>query len=781
MASSAGRIDLGVASETPLHLPNIGGYEIVGLLGTGGMAQVLLGRQVGPNGFERPVVVKRILPHLVRRQSFVDMFLDEARTIASIRHPNVVNIHDFRHQDGELFMVMEYLEGETTASLRRRLNHRDERMPLSLWCHIFAETCAGLHSAHQAVNESGLPLNLVHRDVSPPNILVTYDGAVKLIDFGIAKSDYRSSQTDAGHIKGKYAYMSPEQARGKPLDARSDIFSLGVVMFELTTGRRLFKRNTELLTVQAVCNDPIPDPRAYWPDYPQPLIDICIRALARDPTERYQSALELRRDLLAVLRADESASVPEELISVFMQDMFEDRIELKRGLLQRVRDGERFDTFSSTTDSVVEVSTLMTGALPNLPAGPKTSEAPRLSDDEVEVTPLPERIWQRYALLPAALAAMVLVVLMLTDNRRAARTQAVAPEPTEIALEFASVPSGAAVRIGEETVGRTPTTVQWPKGETPIEVTLQQDGFEPWTTVLKPSRDVLIKGHLTAAIAHVPHEDAQPAQDKKKRIRRKARKASRASTAAKKAAPKGAEAAMRSASSSDVAAPSRRAGASVDVRSSKPSRARDADARRGPAGSERNGGPTLAPSSPKSADTPRADAPTAADSSSATESPRAADVPRPDSPSATPPPTKSPPGDRSGDGRQPEKEPAKAALPAPSKPDEDGSPPRAQPPRPSEAPANDQPPRDTRPNKRSVEPSDEQKNAAPEGSNAAPEGSTDDEDPPPQAPVRDADEAANNEPAPARDADEAANNEPAPARDADEAANNEPAPATNDM
>ena len=479
------------------------------------MAQVLLGRQTGPNGFERPVVVKRILPHLVRRQSFVDMFLDEARTIASIRHPNVVNIHDFRHQDGELFMVMEYLEGETTASLRRRLQARGERMPDALWCYIFAETCAGLHAAHQATNEMGLPLNLVHRDVSPPNILVTYDGAVKLIDFGIAKSDHRSSHTDAGHIKGKYAYMSPEQARGRPLDARSDIFSLGVVMFEMTTGRRLFKRETELDTVQAVCNEPIPDPKSYFPDYSPDLGRICMRALARDPAERYQSALELRRDLLALVRADDTLPLPEELIGLFMQDIFEDRIDLKRGLLHRVRHGEKFDTFSSPTDSMIGVSTLMTGALPEAASKDRKDEHEALPSAVRPILPPPEsnsppRAWNSTTLIYIGFAVIIGLLLAVAAQPREETVAAPPPPPPaapppppvvvlneRVTLEFSSDPLGATVNIGGTAVGETPLELAWDRSEDAIELTFERDGYQPWTAEVTPSRDVFVKGHLT--------------------------------------------------------------------------------------------------------------------------------------------------------------------------------------------------------------------------------------------------------------------------------------------
>jgi serine/threonine-protein kinase len=215
----------------------------MGQLAVGGMATVLLGRLTGPRGFEHSVVIKRILPHLAAVPELVDMFVEEAQIVASIRHPNVVHVHELGHDRDELFLVMEYLEGESVGGLMRRLITRQEQLDLQLAIHIVAEACAGLHAAHELKDADGKKRGLVHRDISPQNVFVTYSGEVKVLDFGIAKVANSGTKTEAGHLKGKLQYMSPEQCLQKPLDRRSDVFALGIVLYELTTGRRLFKRD----------------------------------------------------------------------------------------------------------------------------------------------------------------------------------------------------------------------------------------------------------------------------------------------------------------------------------------------------------------------------------------------------------------------------------------------------------------------------------------------------------------------------------------------------------
>ncbi len=239
----------------------IGRYQILGLLGTGGMAEILLARLSGPSGFERPVVIKRILPHLAREKRFRDMFTDEARIVAGIRHQNVVHVNELGLEGDELYMVMEYLEGESAASLARRLASSRKLLNFGLCAHIMAEMAAGLHAAHEMRHPDGTPQNLVHRDVSPANVFVTYAGEAKILDFGIAVAADRVSRTEAGQVKGKYAYMSPEQCQGAQLDRRSDIFSMGTVLYEVSTCRRLFKRASDMLTLQAICGEDVVPPR----------------------------------------------------------------------------------------------------------------------------------------------------------------------------------------------------------------------------------------------------------------------------------------------------------------------------------------------------------------------------------------------------------------------------------------------------------------------------------------------------------------------------------------
>ncbi|MEQ8891109.1 MAG: serine/threonine-protein kinase, partial [Sandaracinaceae bacterium] len=263
------------------NLPRrLGRYDIVGRLGAGGMAEILLGRISGPSGFERPVVIKRILPHLHGLREFVDMLLDEGRIAARIGHPNVVQVQELTHEREDLYLVMEYLEGEAASGLARRARARRLRLLPTLCAYIVAEACAGLHAAHELRSPDGELLDVVHRDVSPQNLFVGYDGTVKVLDFGIAKAAGRITRTEAGMLKGKFEYMSPEQARGDALDRRSDVFALGIVLYELSTQHRLFRRASHTETLRAVIGAEVPPPSEIDPSYPAVLEEVCLRALS---------------------------------------------------------------------------------------------------------------------------------------------------------------------------------------------------------------------------------------------------------------------------------------------------------------------------------------------------------------------------------------------------------------------------------------------------------------------------------------------------------------------
>jgi serine/threonine-protein kinase len=282
-----------------------GKYSLLRKLAEGGMAEVFLARQAGLEGFEKLVVLKRILPALSKEENFLKMFLNEARVAARLNHPNVVQIWDLGKIEDLYFIAMEFVHGEDLREVFAVSDSLKRPPTPGLVCRILADTLAGLHYAHTRASPDGRPLGLVHRDVSPQNVLVTYEGSVKLVDFGIAKATGATSeQTQAGLFKGKFAYMSPEQSRGKNLDARSDVFSVGILMWELLTWRRLFKRQTEMATLIAVAEDAVPSISRFVKGLPEELDRICQRALARSLDERYGSAQDMRADLEALIRSE---------------------------------------------------------------------------------------------------------------------------------------------------------------------------------------------------------------------------------------------------------------------------------------------------------------------------------------------------------------------------------------------------------------------------------------------------------------------------------------------
>jgi eukaryotic-like serine/threonine-protein kinase len=278
-----------------------GRYEVVRKLASGGMAEVFLARSKGPQGFSKTLVLKQILPHLAEDESFVQMFLAEAKIAALLSHPNIVQIFDFGELDGAYFLAMEYVEGVDLRRLCKSLNRQKLSIPPEIAARIFSDVCQGLEYAHEFRHpHTGEPLNLVHRDLSPDNILVSTSGSVKLLDFGIAKAGSVVDVTRSRVLKGKYSYMSPEQIRGETLDARSDLFSLGIVLYELLTGRKPFVSVTGdegLGTMNAVLTSTPAKARELRPDLPPALEDILKMALAKPRDGRYQTCRQLQEDL----------------------------------------------------------------------------------------------------------------------------------------------------------------------------------------------------------------------------------------------------------------------------------------------------------------------------------------------------------------------------------------------------------------------------------------------------------------------------------------------------
>jgi serine/threonine protein kinase len=276
----------------------IGKYVVLKKLAEGGMAEIYLATSQGAEGFEKEVVIKRIRSFLASDPGFVDMFIAEARLASRLNHANVVQIFDFAKHEDTYYLAMEYVRGCTLWDLRKKCKDLMESMPPVLVAHIGAEVARGLHYAHR-LKVNGEPLYLVHRDVTPHNVLISFDGAVKLTDFGIAKAG--NKLTSPGMLKGKFAYMSPEQSRGESVDVRTDVFALGIVLWEMLTGGRLFDGDTELAVLRAVQQSTVTPPSRLNPDMPEELNAVVMKALERDPEARYQTAGELERALVQVV------------------------------------------------------------------------------------------------------------------------------------------------------------------------------------------------------------------------------------------------------------------------------------------------------------------------------------------------------------------------------------------------------------------------------------------------------------------------------------------------
>lgn len=261
------------------------------------MAEIFKGKALDLHGIERPVVIKRILPNISASPEFVDMLIDEAKIAVMLSHGNIAQVYDLGKVGDDYFIVMEYVDGKTLSQIMKRLRTEGQLIPIAYAAAICAEVAQGLDHMHSKMDEQGNPLHIVHRDISPQNIILSTGGTIKIIDFGIAKAKTKVSTTDSGILKGKFAYMSPEHAEGERLDHRTDIFSLGVILHELLTGQRLFKGKNNAETIRKVKKARVPIPSEIRPEIPSMLDNIVKKALEKNRTQRYQSARDLAQDL----------------------------------------------------------------------------------------------------------------------------------------------------------------------------------------------------------------------------------------------------------------------------------------------------------------------------------------------------------------------------------------------------------------------------------------------------------------------------------------------------
>lgn len=312
-------------AEAGRSLGRIGHYTILRRLATGEMAEIFLARVVGLAGFEKLVVVKRMLPQLLHDAELVALFLHEARLAALLQHSNVVQVFDVGVVEDSYFFAMEFVHGKDARQILKAAADRRVQIPLDVALTIVRDVCAGLHYAHEKLGQDGKPLGIIHRDVSPSNVLVSYDGGVKLVDFGIAKARSRTTQTGASRVRGTISYMSPEQWRSKPLDRRSDLFSLGIVLYELTTTSRLFRGSKDFAVMRKVMEEPVPSPSSVRPDYPPGLAAIVEKALDRDRDLRYASAEQLQMDI-ETFAVEHRLTLSAGRVAHFLETLFAEQI-----------------------------------------------------------------------------------------------------------------------------------------------------------------------------------------------------------------------------------------------------------------------------------------------------------------------------------------------------------------------------------------------------------------------------------------------------------------------
>ncbi len=511
----------------------VGRYELLHRLGHGGMATVYLGRAVGTAGFEKLVAVKVIHPHLANEPDFVEMFLDEARIAARIRHPHVVEILDLGREDDVFFMVMEYVEGDTLASLVKELRKAGELLPVAVVLQVVADACEGLAAAHDLVDPDGVPYHLVHRDVSPHNLLVGLDGRVRVVDFGIMKAAGKRSTTLTGQLRGKLPYMSPEQARGQPIDRRTDLFALGAVLWELCTNERLFAGETDSEILTRVCDCQVPEITTLRNDLPPELVRVVQRSLAPDLERRYRDAHEMLRDVRAALRAckGDDDDDPRDALGRVMKRYFDARIEYVRAAA-RGRGIER-PAEQGRRSSVVELGGAARSAVDGLadPLRTPTSVIPGRSSSGLRdfpevptaLTPAPSksRPWMLWVGLPMLGAAAAILAVSL--DQRKTEVQAAAPGPVAEPVVLAegtssgeesatvkwwlkSVPPGATVTIdGQRQARPTPAIVEVPRGDEPLTVRFELAGYQPHEELFAPLASA------NHSVRLVPIEVEQPA------------------------------------------------------------------------------------------------------------------------------------------------------------------------------------------------------------------------------------------------------------------------------
>jgi serine/threonine-protein kinase len=469
-----------------------GKYTLLRKLAAGGMAELFLALHRSVAGFEKLVVIKRILPLMNQDRQFIDMLLHEARVAATLSHPNIVQTFDVGQVDGMFFIAMEHIHGEDIRTIVRQMKKANEsEFPIEHALHIVLGLCAGLAYAHDKRDLDGKLLGIVHRDISPQNIVVTFTGDVKVVDFGVAKSLHATEESKGGQLKGKVPYMSPEQAGGEEIDHRSDIFAAGVILFELTTGKRLFKGASEYDTLKLICESEYPMPSDVAQGYPAELERIVMKALAKNRDARYQSARDMQGELEAFIRAERLPVSPVSMAK-WMEKLFADKLdEQKAAMLDIKQLADRIAAESPPTDYAAS-----TGSHPSARFDQSTTNA--AAPGAAASIPPAKRSSGMFAGVVALLLVAVVgvgfyfyragqqqgaVASPQATATQAPTVQAAAPKGS---IKLESEPAGASIWLnGDLRKEVTPATIDnLPLGQD-IQVKLSKEGFESHREAVK--------------------------------------------------------------------------------------------------------------------------------------------------------------------------------------------------------------------------------------------------------------------------------------------------------
>jgi eukaryotic-like serine/threonine-protein kinase len=428
-------------------------YELMGEIASGGMATVYLARLTGMGGFQRFVAMKRLHPHLATEKEFVEMFLDEARIAARIHHPNVVPILEVGASTVGYYLVMEYIEGDTLARLLARAASTGKRLPVSIALRIAIDMLSGLHAAHELHDDQNQPVHLVHRDVSPQNVLVGQDGIARITDFGVARAASRLTATRVGQLKGKIAYMAPEQAAGaEDLDRRADVFSSGIVIWEALAQKRLFKAENEAATLSRVMTEPVPLLFQIAPQVSKEVSGIVMRALDRDVNKRFLSCAAFADALEAAAALKDKVATPRELAAYVAEVMGQEIAQQRDNVRTWLAHSEPTGAAAAELPSGVIPSSSVSAAAISIPGAIEASRSGLSASLSTVQQPKRSRV-------PLVLGALLLVGLlgaggfMLTRSARSGGRAVVAPSgeqkpaaavaPASVAADPAPVPAAA--------------------------------------------------------------------------------------------------------------------------------------------------------------------------------------------------------------------------------------------------------------------------------------------------------------------------------------------------